>query len=119
MDNETKETQGFAWIWGTQNQEDLFSLMNPMNPDVPRGDQHLSRRYYKVNFMAISKHGTLEFRQHEGTIDPKAICAWADFVLALVRYALDNPDNVVKSLLKDRKPLRELVGSAVYDRMVR
>lgn len=92
--------------------------MNPMDPRLPRRDQPNSMRYYKVNFMAIPKHGTLEFRQHEGSIDPKAICAWADFSLSLVRYARDASDTAVKGLLENRRLLQELVGQRVYDRMI-
>lgn len=33
-------------------------------------------RYYKLNLMAFWRHGTVEFRQHGGTISAEKICQW-------------------------------------------
>ncbi len=33
-------------------------------------------RYYKVNFESLVRHGTVEFRQHSGTIDSDKIINW-------------------------------------------
>ncbi|KAK3349183.1 putative amidoligase enzyme-domain-containing protein [Lasiosphaeria hispida] len=38
----------------------------------------------RVNFTSLEKHGTIEFRQHEGTIDAEIIITWARFVLKFV-----------------------------------
>ena len=34
------------------------------------------RRYMKVNFHALSRHGTVEFRQHQGTMNPVKAEKW-------------------------------------------
>jgi Putative amidoligase enzyme len=45
-----------------------------------------------VNFSYLARNErprTLEFRQHEGTLDPKAIEAWVRFCIGLVQFAWD------------------------------
>jgi len=38
-------------------------------------------RYYKVNLQSLSLHGTIEFRQHAGTIDKDKIINWTKFLI--------------------------------------
>ena len=40
-------------------------------------------RYYKVNLVSIRKYGTVEFRQHQGSINPIHLNAWVDLVVAM------------------------------------
>lgn len=44
----------------------------------------LGSRYYKLNFEAYTKHGTVEFRHHSGTIDAEKIINWIIFTQAMV-----------------------------------
>jgi hypothetical protein len=44
-------------------------------------------RYVKLNFMSFARHGTVEFRQHSGTIDSAKIIRWAQFCSKLVDVA--------------------------------
>ena len=44
-------------------------------------------RYYVVNVTAYAKYGTLEFRQHQGSLNGKKVGAWVQFILALVEKA--------------------------------
>lgn len=39
----------------------------------------INNRYYKVNIRSFVRHGTIEFRQHHGTIDFEEISNWAKF----------------------------------------
>lgn len=41
-------------------------------------------RYYKINVSAYLRHGTLEFRQHSGTVNPEKIVNWVLFCLNFV-----------------------------------
>lgn len=41
-------------------------------------------RYQKLNLEALDDHGTLEFRQHNGSIDPKVVTSWIRFVVNFV-----------------------------------
>jgi hypothetical protein len=38
-------------------------------------------RYYKMNPTSLGRHGTVEFRQHSGAVDPTKITNWTAFVL--------------------------------------
>jgi len=49
-------------------------------------------RYRKVNLESIWRHGTLEFRQHAGTIEAEKIIAWATLVLKLTAMANSAPE---------------------------
>lgn len=50
----------------------------------------LSSRYYKVNPMSINRHGTIEFRQHQGTTDYEKISNWVRFCAKLVEWSSNN-----------------------------
>ena len=41
-------------------------------------------RYLVINFSALHQHGTVEFRQHHGTSNPKQVIAWVRFCALLV-----------------------------------
>jgi hypothetical protein len=63
----------------------LTQIAAAMLPEWP-GSRDGSR-YCKLNFMAFMRHGTVEFRQHSGTIDPVKIIRWVQFVSKLVETA--------------------------------
>lgn len=44
-------------------------------------------RYFKVNPMAYSRHKTIEFRQHQGSVDYEKISNWVSFCCKLVEYS--------------------------------
>lgn len=45
-----------------------------------------------LNLLSIKKHKTIEFRYHQGSLDPKTILNWVHFVLKGVDYALNRFD---------------------------
>lgn len=47
-------------------------------------------RYYKVNYQAIARHNTIEFRGHHGSTNFKKISMWATFCKKLVAWSKDN-----------------------------
>ena len=47
-------------------------------------------RYLKVNAQAWSRHRTIEFRQHQGTINFDKIKAWVTFLGKLVEWSREN-----------------------------
>lgn len=47
-------------------------------------------RYRKVNPMSFERHGTIEFRQHQGTTDFEKISMWVSFCCELVEWSRDN-----------------------------
>ena len=47
-------------------------------------------RYFKVNPYAYGRHKTVEFRQHQGTVDYNNISMWVRFCCKLVEWSKDN-----------------------------
>lgn len=52
----------------------------------------LGSRYHKVNLQAFLEHGTVEFRQMEGTTSWTKICAWIEFCVAFVEASRLAPE---------------------------
>jgi hypothetical protein len=42
-------------------------------------------RYYGVNLQSYTVHGSIEFRMHQGTLNPQKIKHWVIFLLKLVQ----------------------------------
>jgi hypothetical protein len=47
-------------------------------------------RYHKVNLAAYAKYGTVEFRQHSGSLNPAKIANWVRFLLQFVENCKAN-----------------------------
>jgi len=45
-------------------------------------------RYRRLNMEALDRHGTLEFRQHSGTVTFEKMSAWIDWCVSLVEYSM-------------------------------
>jgi hypothetical protein len=46
-----------------------------------------NNRYFTVNVNSLPKYGTLEFRQHQGTLNGKKVVAWVQMLLAIAKTA--------------------------------
>lgn len=44
-------------------------------------------RNYKLNLRSFDRHGTVEFRQHQGTVESSVAVAWAKFCMRLTAFA--------------------------------
>lgn len=44
-------------------------------------------RFCKVNLQAVVRHGTVEFRQHAGTVEADKACSWVKLMLRICAYA--------------------------------
>lgn len=79
-----------------------------MCPDLPKVTNPDFRHYYKYNFMTLlSETPTIEFRQHEGTINAEEIIRWVKFVSGLVDLAHNiDIQNLARLVhLTDTKPV--------------
>lgn len=77
------DVEAMFWIWGT--------------------------RYTKLNLDAVRVHGTVEFRQHEGTLDVADVLAWVSLTQGMVTRAASK---VPVTLRKTTKPFDSLVWAA-------
>lgn len=56
-------------------------------------------RYYKVNLTSIFTHNTVEFRQHQGSVEYEKISNWVKFCMCLMHYCEDiTPANISEKL---------------------
>lgn len=46
-------------------------------------------RYKSLNLNSIARHGTIEFRLHQGTLNGTKALAWVEFLTAFVNYSMD------------------------------
>jgi hypothetical protein len=60
--------------------------------------QNSDARYYGLNLNAIPLHGTIEFRLHQGTVNPTKILMWGAICSAIVRYGATHTEEEITSL---------------------
>lgn len=49
--------------------------------------RHMHGRYVTLNMQAFARHGTVEYRCHDGTVNGDKICAWVKLVTAFTHDA--------------------------------
>ncbi|KZO92109.1 hypothetical protein CALVIDRAFT_567686 [Calocera viscosa TUFC12733] len=86
------------------------NLCELVNPDPDRIAPYF--RNYKVNFLAVQKHGTVEFRQHQGTASASVIVAWGETLLALVRMAVRTEEETLLQMCLSKIMLVDLISVA-------
>lgn len=55
-------------------------------------------RYYKVNLQSLRRHGTIEFRQHSGTVNAAKITSWVRFLAAFIKECKNSAAATATSL---------------------
>jgi hypothetical protein len=55
-------------------------------PALTRADliEASETRFRKLNLEALDDHGTLEFRHHNGSVDPTVVCNWIRFAVNFI-----------------------------------
>lgn len=72
-------------------------------------------RYFKVNPTSITRHGTVEFRQHQGTVEFEKISMWLKFLQKMVTWSLKNRlDHDITSI--DEIPFLNATEKAFFTR---
>ena len=80
------------WTPSTINSSDIRNIRTlNTNRDLRQAVAHTGR-YHTVNLEAYTKHGTIEFRQHQGTLNGKKLLNWVKFVMALTEFSNANPN---------------------------
>ena len=68
-----------------------------------------STRYKKINLESLAKYGTLEFRQHSGTIDHTKILNWVCFLVGFVKTTISQNENTFTNFVEKKSaPFREI-----------
>lgn len=49
-------------------------------------------RYHKLNFQSFVRHGTIEFREHGGTVESEKACAWVRLITGFCARAAAQPE---------------------------
>lgn len=76
------------------NVTSISGLANAMNGGSSP-QRYNSFRYYKLNFQSFVHHGTIEFRQHSGTVEADKACNWARLVTGFCARAAGQPQQEV------------------------
>lgn len=90
--------------------------------DLMRVTQPAGRRRARLNLHSIFEHGTVEFRQHPGTVDPAKVAAWIKFTASMVdmahRIVIENGQAI---LPQDQhiSELKQMVASLKAERVTR
>jgi hypothetical protein len=61
-----------------------------------RRDKYNEARYYALNIHSWFYRKTLEFRQHQGTVDPKKIINWAKICQSIVNFAVKHSEREIE-----------------------
>lgn len=61
-------------------------------------------RYFKVNLWALERHGTIEFRQHSGSINADTILNWVEFLTSFVEASKTTPVVATPTTRRGRRP---------------
>lgn len=67
------------------------------------GMASLCGRYYKVNLQSLARYGTIEFRQHGGSIEFAKIGAWIKFLMGFVEASKSHNSSVDVATYKRAK----------------
>lgn len=93
-----------------------YCLPLPQDLSRLRGDPYTHRipilgsRYFVVNLESISRHGTVEFRQHSGTVSKQKGVAWTMFVMALYEASVVENRSIGKGEYKSMSELTAGLG---------
>lgn len=69
--------------------------VSPVDNARMTANQLGGRRYYKVNLAAFIAHGTVEFRQHYGTLSVEEIQGWIQFCINFMNNSITTVTEVV------------------------
>jgi hypothetical protein len=76
----------FARLDDARNLRDVAVVMNG---GFDERNHYTSHRYFSLNFQSYASHGTIEFRQHSGTVDATKAVEWVKLVVGFVIRATE------------------------------
>ena len=85
--------------------------MDAYKLNFKRATLNLTSKYRKVNISSYGRYGTVEFRQHQGTVNSEMACNWVQFCLHFVEHVFNNvpqTNNLNLPVKKDLKLFNEI-----------
>jgi hypothetical protein len=67
---------------------------------------NVTSKYRKVNISSYGRYGTVEFRQHQGTVNSEMVCNWVQFCLHFVEHIFNNVPQTKDLALPAKKDLK-------------
>ena len=67
----------------------------------------MSSRYYKINLQSYSRHQTVEFRQHSGTVEFEKISNWIKFLHNLVEYSAKKKTTLAEATFENLSKINQ------------
>jgi len=99
---------GYSKKWGTETL--AVSLANGLKAFKEQGDfQRLGDKYRGLNLRPLARIGTVEFRQHQGSVDTNLIAPWVRFCLGFVDSQIDDEARDTATIPTDQSVLNYLV----------
>jgi hypothetical protein len=85
---------------GVSAQADSFrNKVNDYQPHFINSDRQPQKydwtRYHGLNFVALFKHGTMEFRYPQGTFDPETVKLWFELFMSVVEMSVNNKTRTI------------------------
>lgn len=80
---------------------------------------YMGSRYHKVNLQAILRHGTIEFRHHQGSVDSEKILNWIEFLqyfVAASRRIANGGGSVQRTIGGSPRPGSKRMRIAIWAR---
>ena len=65
-------------------------------------------RYYKINLVSLGRYGTIEFRQHSGTLNFDKIVNWLSFLMAFVEKSKKLSANSSRPSANKNRPYNQI-----------
>jgi hypothetical protein len=82
---------GALTMYDLEEIDGISSMSGAASRSCDRGFRALDR-YRNINFSSYARYGTVEIRQHQGTIDGEKITAWIKFGQAMINAAIAGTD---------------------------
>ncbi len=87
----SRRRDAHATYCGTYTHDDAMCMDNATT--MRDASRNVMTRYKTLNIAAYASHGTIEIRQHAGTIDADKIITWIGFGRAMIDYAMTHATN--------------------------
>jgi len=105
---ETEKVRDVKWVqdgFGSGRYETITKIVKRRLPQTLTALARKADHFDRVNFSAYTKHGTIEFRQHHGTVNGEEITNWVRFLLNHIENAREVFSLEKKQKKVEKKPV--------------